>query len=125
VINRGHRFHGYNSLRYVYQNGKTVRGPLTAMKYTDNPRRTSYRLAIVVSRKVSKSAVVRNRIRRRLYESVRLLEDRLTDPYDIVITVFHEQLAELPAREVERLVRAQLKQAGILKPKSSPREVKP
>ena len=111
MIARGHRFHGYGSLRYVYQNGKTVRGPLTALKFVANPRRSDYRLAVVVSKKVNKSAVVRNRIRRRLYEAFRRQE--IKTPVDMVLTVFHEQVATLPAEELETLVRAQLRQAEI------------
>lgn len=114
MISRAHRFHGHGSLRYVYQHGQTVRGPLTALKYSQNSRRTQYRLAVVVSKKVSKSAVKRNRIRRRLYEAVRSHEAQILKPYDMVITVFHEQLAALPAPELERLVRAQLRQAGVI-----------
>jgi ribonuclease P protein component len=117
VISSTHRFHGHNSLRYVYQHGSTVRGPLTAVKSTTNERRKTYRLAVVVSKKVSKSAVRRNRIRRRLYEAVRQFEERIEKPQDIVITVFHEQLADLPAKELERLVRVQFKQAGIIERK--------
>ncbi len=120
MISRLHRFHGHGSLRYAYQHGQTVRGPLTSLKFVVNGRRKTYRLAVVVSKKISKSAVVRNRIRRRLYEAVRLHEPELTQPYDIVMTVFHEQLATLPADELKRLVRAQLRQAGILPSKSAP-----
>lgn len=114
MISRVHRFHGHGSLRYVYQHGQTIRGPLTALKFVLNSRRKTYRLAVVVSKKISKSAVVRNRIRRRLYEAVRLHEPELTRPYDMVITVFHEQLASLPPNELRVMVRAQLRQAGIL-----------
>jgi ribonuclease P protein component len=109
-----HRFHGYNSLRYVYRNGKTVRGPLCSLKYVINDRRKTYRLAVVVSKKVSKSAVTRNRIRRRLYEAVRHHESAITEPYDLVITVFGENIATLPADDIERMVVAQLKQAKII-----------
>lgn len=116
MINSLHRFHGHGSLRFVYQHGQTVRGPLAAIKFAQNGRRNTYRLAVVVSKKVSKSAVKRNRIRRRLYEAYRHQEPNITDPYDIVMTVYHEQLATLPYEEVERMVRAQLKQAGIVKP---------
>lgn len=114
MISRSHRFHGYNSLRYVYQHGQTVRGPLTSLKYVRNDRRKNYRLAVVVSKKVNKSAVTRNRIRRRLYEAVRREQDKITEPYDLVITVFHDTVAELKVDEIDRLVRAQLKQANIL-----------
>jgi ribonuclease P protein component len=116
MIRRSHRFHGYNSLRYAYQHGRTVRGPLFSLRAVRNERRTSYRLAVVVSKKVSKSAVVRNRIRRRLFEAVRLLEPQLTTPYDLIITVFSDQLTTIPADEVNTAVHAQLKQAGVLQP---------
>ena len=119
MINRIHRFHGHGSLRFAYQHGQTVRGPLISLKYVINTRRKTYRLAVVVSKKVSKSAVVRNRIRRRLYETVRLQESKIDQPYDLVITVFHEQLATLPADELTRMVVAQFRQATILPPKSS------
>ncbi len=114
MIGRTHRFHGYNSLRYVYQNGKTVRGPLCAIKYIENERRSEYRLAVVVSKKVSKSAVVRNRIRRRLYEAVRLESPQISKPFDLVITVFNDQIATLPSSDITKLVHAQLKQAKVI-----------
>jgi len=71
---------------------------------------------VVVSKKVNKSAVVRNRIRRKLYEAVRRQEARITAPFDIVITVFHEQMKELSGEEIDKLVYTQLKQAGVLQP---------
>lgn len=114
MISKDKRFHGYNSLRVVYRHGQTVRGPLTAVKYRKNAKRSSYRLAVVVSKKVHKSAVVRNRIRRRLYEAVRHLEPSIIEPYDIVITVFHENIATIPGDQLQKLVYTQLAQAGII-----------
>lgn len=119
MISSSHRFHGYGSLRFVYQNGKTIRGTLISLKYTPNDRRKTYRLAVVVSKKVNKSAVVRNRIRRRIYEAVRLHEAKIIEPYDVVITVFGEQLADMPAAELQKLVKTQLQEAGILATKSA------
>lgn len=109
MISRKHRFHGYGSLKYVYQNGKTVRGPLTALKFTTNPRRNDFRLAVVVSKKVNKSAVVRNRIRRRVYEAARrqLIDNQ---PYDLVLTVFSEQLATMSPAELDELLSSQFVQ---------------
>jgi len=114
MISRKHRFHGYGSLRYVYQHGQTVRGPLCAIRYVGNPKRQDYRLAVVVSKKVSKSAVKRNRIRRRLFEAVRLEAHQLKEPYDMVISVFSEQLTELPSADVRKMIRAQLKQGRLV-----------
>lgn len=115
MISRSHRFHGHSSLRYVYQHGQTVRGPLISLKFAENPRRNSYRLAVVVSKKVNKLAVTRNRIRRRLFEAFRLEEDQFRAPYDMVVTVFHDQVADMPSEELRRMVRAQLHQAGMVK----------
>lgn len=117
MISSRHRFHGHGSLRFVYQHGKTVRGPIMSIKYAPNPRRQTYRMAVVVSKKVHKSSVARNRIRRRVYEAVRKLEPGISEPYDLVITIFHEQLLELSPKELDTMVHAQLHQARILDPK--------
>lgn len=114
MISKKHRFHGYGSLKHVYLRGATVRGPLCTLKYVANPRRKSYRLAVVVSKKVSKSAVVRNRIRRRMFEAVRQYESRVKEPYDLVFTVFHESVATMPAEELKTMVRTQLSQAKVI-----------
>ena len=114
MISRKHRFHGYGSLKYVYKNGATVRGPLFAVKSIENPKREGYRLAVVVSRKVNRSAVARNRIRRRLYEAVRLLETDISRPHDIVISVFHSTVLEEPAGSLAAQVKRQLADAGVL-----------
>jgi ribonuclease P protein component len=114
MISRTHRFHGYGSLKFVYKNGQTVRGPVMSIKYTQNPKRKSYRAAVVVSRKVHKSAVARNRMRRRIYETIRSFEDKMSAPYDIVVTVFNEQLAELTPKELSKMIHSQLSQAGIV-----------
>src|ERR1043166_6530775 len=114
MISRRHRFHGYNSLRHVYRQGSTVRGPLFALKILNNPQRESYRLAVVVGRKVHKSAVGRNRIRRRLYETVRALEPEISQPYDIVLTVFNDAVLNLPGADLAKQVKRQIKEAGVI-----------
>jgi ribonuclease P protein component len=112
MLSRTHRFHGYGSLRYVYKNGKVVRGQYCSLKFVSNPHRTTYRVAVVVSKKVNKSAVVRNRIRRRIYELVR--ENVVADQsYDLVLTVFSEQLATLPATQLQKAILAQLRTAHL------------
>ncbi len=121
MISRTHRFHGHNSLRYVYQHGKVVRGSHLSIKHIINERRKTYRCAVVVSRKVHKSAVVRNRIRRRIYEIVRRHEGQIEQSHDIVITVFSEQIAAMPAAELERMVRTLLRRAKIITPPAKSR----
>jgi ribonuclease P protein component len=111
MISRAHRFHGYNSLRHVYQNGAAARGPSFAVKSLLNQRRSTYRLSVVVSRKVEKSAVARNRIRRR---NVQAIEGDITGPYDIVLTVFSNSLLSEPADALARQLKSQFASAGIL-----------
>ena len=113
MIRQANRFHGYGSLRYVYRNGQTVRGPLLGLRYGLNKKRDTYRLAVVVSKKINKSAVVRNRIRRRLYEVMRQAADKIDQPYDLVLTVFQDNFDELPAEELEKQVLGLLEQAGV------------
>lgn len=114
MISRKNRFHGHGSLRFVYQHGKTIRSSFGSLKYIRNPRRTDYRLAVVVSRKVHKSAVVRNRIRRRIYEYARQYEKDFVEAYDIVYVVYSDQLATMEADELRERVHDKLIEAGII-----------
>lgn len=119
MINRKHRFHGHGSLRFVYQHGKTYRGQYAALKCVKNERRKDYRMAVVVSRKVHKSAVVRNRIRRRVFEVVRTEESRIIAPYDMVFTIFSEQVATLEYEDLRARILQKMQDAGIIQPKRS------
>lgn len=114
MIDTTHRFQGHGSLRFVYQKGKIIRGAFCSLKYVRNNRRQTYRLAVVVSRKVHKSAVVRNRIRRRMYEIVRGESSRIRAPYDIVFIVYSDQVAALPAEQLRTGIVEKLEKAGIL-----------
>lgn len=114
MISSTHRFHGRSSLRFVYQRGQTIRGQLLALRYVKNDRQQHYRVAMVVSRKVSKSAVVRNRIRRRLYEIVRTNSAQIAGPYDLVFTVYGEEVAKMSQASLKKLVLEQLDKAKVL-----------
>ena len=114
MIGKANRFHGLGSLRPVYTHGRAIRGQIMSTKYLLNNRRSSYRIAVVVSKKVHKSAVVRNRIRRRLYEIIRQESGRITKPYDIVVSVYQDKAATIPSPELAEALIQQLTQAGVL-----------
>lgn len=114
MIGRRFRFHGYGSLRYVYRNGQTARGPWFAIKSTPNDKRKEPRFGVVVSRKVNKSAVVRNRIRRRLYEILREFSPNINGSPDVVVTVFHDSVAEEPHKNLTTQLKKQLRELGLL-----------
>ena len=69
--------------RRLYHAGRSAVGPFVAI-YCRKNRLDINRLGITVGTKVGK-AVCRNRVRRRLREAYRLMEDRLIEGYDIVI----------------------------------------
>lgn len=94
------RFKGHNSLRYVYSKGKAIRSQTFTIKYVQNARRTYPRVSVVVSKKVIKSAVARNRIRRRVYEYARLHIPSLKSVYDIVIICTSPDIRILPASQI-------------------------
>jgi ribonuclease P protein component len=114
MISKQHRFHGLGSLNFAYRKGQTVRGQLLSVRYIRNNRLSSYRVAVVVSKKVHKSAVVRNRIRRRIYEIVRSIEPNITQPYDIVITAQSDQAAEINHAELVNALTTALKNAHVV-----------
>lgn len=102
MVSRLNRFSGTNSLNYVYRQGRTLRTKHFSIKFAPNTRRQTYRVAVVVSNKVSKSAPLRNRIRRRLYELVRVeAADKLSN-LDIVISVFDIEVAKMSAPELKK-----------------------
>jgi ribonuclease P protein component len=105
MISKEHRFHGHHSLDFTYRRGKTVRGPMCSLRYVKT-RGDGYRLSVVVSKKVQKSAVVRNRIRRRVYEIMRKLDSEKGLPgWDMIISVFDESFAEMPSKNLEKTIR--------------------
>ena len=111
-----YRFHGHGSLRYVYRNGNALRSHLVTLKYVKNVHRKHSRFAVVVSKKVHKSAVGRNRIRRRVYEVVRREIPKFTRISDVVILVFSSELISLPAPELEEMLHQLFEQAGLYRP---------
>jgi ribonuclease P protein component len=113
MIQSAHRFHGRSSLRFVFQRGQVVRGAFLSLRFVRNTRQQSYRVAVVVSRKVSKSAVVRNRIRRRLYEVIRTHADRIAAPHDLVFSVYSDEIAHLSHAKFTAIILEQLQKAGV------------
>lgn len=101
MISAKNRFKGSRLIDFVYKKGLPARAGFLGAKAT-RPKGGEYKVAVVVSKKISKSAVVRNRIRRRVFEQMRLMvKDRGGGlNLDIVITVFDEKVATMPAEEL-------------------------
>lgn len=110
-----HRFHGHGSLRYVYRNGKSIRTPLITLKYIENFKRKNSRFTVVISKKTIKSAVRRNRIRRRIYEIIRLELPTLKSQYDVVVMVFSREILNLDHEGLLKSLKQLFSQAGLYK----------
>lgn len=115
MLSFSHRFHGHGSLRYVYKNGQAIRSHLITIKYVKNSHRKHSRFAVVVSKKVHKSAVGRNRIRRRLYEIIRQELPQIKTPHDIVILVFSSEVLTLPKDDLAALIQQLFESSGLYK----------
>lgn len=109
------RFHGHGSLRYVYKNGMAQRSHLITVKHIANPHRKHSRFSVVVSKKIHKSAVGRNRIRRRLYEIIREDLPRISPSQDVVVIVFSSELITMPAAELREALTQLFSLAGLYK----------
>lgn len=114
MISRPYRFHGQNALRYLYSKGSVVRSSSMALKYVRGNRTARCRVAVVVSKKVSKSAVVRNRIRRRIYEAVRLRIGGQSPAFDLAFMVYDARLATDSPEVLQETVDTLLKKASFI-----------
>lgn len=115
MLSFSHRFHGHGSLRYVYNNGQAIRSHLITIKYVKNSHRKHSRFAVVVSKKVHKSAVGRNRMRRRLYELIRHELPNIRSPHDVVVLIFSSEVMAMSHVELQALVKQLFQSADLYK----------
>lgn len=115
MIPFNNRFHGHSSLNYVYRNGKTLHSRFFVVKITPNKYRKNTRIAVVVSKKIFKSAVRRNRVRRRVYEYLRLQLDKFNNVYDVVVIVTSGEVLNLPYDDISNQLAQLFDQARLLK----------
>lgn len=112
MISQRYRFHGHNSLRHVMSNNQITHSKFFAVRWMTNEHHHYPRVSVVVSKKVFKSAVKRNRIRRRIYEIVRhLLPD--SPPVDVVISVYSAEALTATHDELAIQLLPLLHQAGL------------
>lgn len=107
------RFHGHGSLRFLYKNADAYRSRAFTVKAIENPRRKNPRISVVVSKKVHKAAVGRNRIRRRIYEIIRLELPKFHGSQDIAIIVTNAEVIMMPHEELRDGLCLLLRQAHV------------
>ena len=112
MLQKKYRFHSRGGIRYTYQKGKTLRTPSLSLVFAPNSHKHQ-RFAVVVSKKVLKSAVGRNRIRRRVFEAIRLELPKFKKPQDSIFVVFNPDIKNKPFEELRRLIRQLLEDSMI------------
>jgi len=113
MLSKKYRFHSRGGVRYTYQNGKTIRESKISLVFANNSRNRQ-RFAVVVSKKVLKSAVGRNRIRRRTYEAIRAELPNIQKPVDCIFIVYSKDILDIEFKELRHLVHNLLLEAGII-----------
>ena len=112
MLSSRYRFHSRGGVRHTYQKGKTIRTPTLSLVFAPNTKHHQ-RFGVVVSKKVLKSAVGRNRIRRRVYEAIRLELPEFTTHMDCIFVVFNKSISTMPFRDLRRLVHELLERSLI------------
>ena len=113
MLARLFRFHGHQAVRRSYRAGRAVRGSIGSL-HAHSDSKSSFKVAVVVSKKVHKSAVVRNRIRRRIFEIVRLQKTAINKPVELIFTVYEVKTASMPAEELKSEIHDLLRKAKLL-----------
>jgi len=107
------RFHSRGGVRHTYQHGKTIREAKISLVFAINGRKKQ-RYAVVVSKKILKSAVGRNRIRRRVYEALRLELPKITEPVDCIFIINTKEISTIDFKELQSLIHDLLIEAKII-----------
>ena len=113
MLSKKYRFHSRGGVRYTYQNGKAIRGSKISLVFANNSR-NKQRYAVVVSKKVLKSAVGRNRIRRRIYEAIRIELPKIEKPVDCIFIIYSKEILDMDFKVIQKTIRDLLKEASIL-----------
>ena len=114
MLNQKYRFHSRGGVRYTYQHGKSIRRTNITLVHAVNSR-DRQRFAVVVSKKVAKSAVERNRIRRRVYEAIRAVKkDQDFDAAkDNIFVIYAKNIKTMPFSDLKSLISGLLKESMI------------
>lgn len=97
----------------VYRQGRSFANSQFVVYWRKQTNPGNFRLGVSASSKLG-GAVVRNRVRRRVKEIVRLNAAKLKDEYDLILIVRKPAL-DLDYKEMEGSVLHVLRKAGLLK----------
>ena len=103
MLSKKFRFHSRGGVRYVYQYGKTLRSSKMSLVFMPNER-GFMRVAVVVSKKIEKTAVKRNLIRRRIYEILRNNFNTVPKKTDYIFVIYSKDVLKMKEKDLKDLV---------------------
>ncbi len=74
-----------------------------SLVFVDNPKGYT-RFAVIVSKKVEKTAIKRNFIRRRVYEALRRNFELIPKNKDYLFVIYSKEIGKIPFSELESIL---------------------
>jgi len=99
MLPREYKLKKDNDFKKVFEKGKFYRDGFIKIRFLKNDLEIT-RFGIVISSKISKKAVFRNRIRRCLEEIIRLRLDQIKSGFDIVV-LFEPEVVDKKYKQIE------------------------
>ena len=101
MLSREYKLKKDNDFKKAFEKGKFYRNDFIKIRFLKNNLGTT-RFGIVISSKISKKAVSRNRVRRRLEEIIRIRLDQIRSGFDIVV-LFEPEVIGKNYKQVEEV----------------------
>lgn len=113
MLSRNFRLKKKKDFERVQKKGKTIKSDFLVLKFTNNDKEET-RVGFVCSKKVSKKAVTRNQIKRRLRQAVKDHQEKLKLGYDVVFFA-KQNIREKDSWAIQKGVESCLKESKLLK----------
>ncbi len=114
MYSRPHRFAGEKNIALLMRRGRQFSAGEISIKVGHRPSGTTWRFAVTVGTKVSKRAVVRNQLRRRIREILRQSIPSLIGAGDIMVMT-RPGAEKLEFDQIKLKMLRLFNQAGIIK----------
>lgn len=107
------RLHADNDIKRLVRGGKTFFLPQLTLKYQVNDQK-ALRLGFVVSTKVDKKAVIRNKVKRRMREALRAELDNIKNGNDLLF-IAKKSCIDLNLVDLKKQIQFALKTTHLYK----------
>lgn len=112
MLLKNYRLKLKNDFNRVFKEGKFASREFLTIGCAENKLNNS-RFAVIVAKKVSKKAVVRNSVKRKIFEVVRINMDNIISGQDVIF-ICRPEIKDKKYSEIEAVVLGLLKKKGLL-----------